>query len=654
MGTHNAAFELANDITIGTATDESLETIVDGLPKILTTDNTVEYTPDSDYEPATKKYVDDNTGLNEGVVTLKETTTPTPVADYGKLYTKTDNRLYFQDGAGEENELAHTDLGFVHVELMDGADDDAKLVAADATKRAIMLPLGNLDLLVPFNPGSTNANTGTLAPDYPARTRSLKGRSGGTIQGHGHTEYDSTSGSDNRGPNSIFSWERTAIANTGTVTAGTDDSATILIDSDSGKSWATDELIGYIVENQSDYTCGEIVSNTSNTLTVDWLYGPYNSESAPRDTELFHAGDVYVINVPVIDYRSSECSYRDFTIDGNDKAYQGLCLQKICTGLGVGKLHLQDCEIHNCDVAIQAGSRGMGNCDVSLFEKITTRGCETFFRSNNWMSIDHTFEKCKAYGCTTMFDIYRGGNYKIKDCSSAETEGTTNTLIRLSHAYGSTNNVNAIYVDGLKVDNQNTDYILLDMSDLTKSDGDPSGSGTYRIYFRNIFFGYDAYGATTAKKNVILKGVGSYCRLENVHNLQNEVLQYTDSGSPNPVFWINNCVLQTDNSQIMDLFNLADCSGSCEIVAYDNVNLLGHRIPDFRGTIVASVGFLSFDSATTARLESVTDPINTNPAAKVVGKGVYNTTTGIMYFADGTAAADTWSTADGAATHSPV
>lgn len=35
-------------------------------------------------------------------VTLKETTTPTALADHGKVYTKNDNKLYFQDGAGTE------------------------------------------------------------------------------------------------------------------------------------------------------------------------------------------------------------------------------------------------------------------------------------------------------------------------------------------------------------------------------------------------------------------------------------------------------------------------------------------------------------------------------------------------------------------------
>lgn len=38
-------------------------------------------------------------------VNLKEITTPTAKADYGAIYTKVNNKLYFQDGAGVEHEI---------------------------------------------------------------------------------------------------------------------------------------------------------------------------------------------------------------------------------------------------------------------------------------------------------------------------------------------------------------------------------------------------------------------------------------------------------------------------------------------------------------------------------------------------------------------
>ena len=40
-----------------------------------------------------------------GVLGMKEITTPTGDTNYGKLYTKTDNNVYFQDGAGTEHTL---------------------------------------------------------------------------------------------------------------------------------------------------------------------------------------------------------------------------------------------------------------------------------------------------------------------------------------------------------------------------------------------------------------------------------------------------------------------------------------------------------------------------------------------------------------------
>ena len=45
--------------------------------------------------------------LEGGALALKEIATPTADANYGKVYTKTDNKLYFQDGAGTEHEIAY-------------------------------------------------------------------------------------------------------------------------------------------------------------------------------------------------------------------------------------------------------------------------------------------------------------------------------------------------------------------------------------------------------------------------------------------------------------------------------------------------------------------------------------------------------------------
>lgn len=41
-----------------------------------------------------------------GAIFMLETSTPTAVTNYGAIYTKNDNKLYFQDGAGTEHEIA--------------------------------------------------------------------------------------------------------------------------------------------------------------------------------------------------------------------------------------------------------------------------------------------------------------------------------------------------------------------------------------------------------------------------------------------------------------------------------------------------------------------------------------------------------------------
>jgi len=44
--------------------------------------------------------------IENGVLRLGETTTPSADTNFGKIYTKTDNKIFFQDGAGVEHEIA--------------------------------------------------------------------------------------------------------------------------------------------------------------------------------------------------------------------------------------------------------------------------------------------------------------------------------------------------------------------------------------------------------------------------------------------------------------------------------------------------------------------------------------------------------------------
>ena len=62
--------------------------------------------------------------------------------------------------------------------------------------------------------------------------------------------------------------------------------------------------------------------------------------------------------------------------------------------------------------------------------------------------------------------------------------------------------------------------------------------------------------------------------------------------------------------------------------------------------------FLEDGSATTVQLQDITHSINTT--GKYLSKCVLNTTTSAQVFANGAAAADTWSNADESTTYTPV
>ena len=68
-----------------TGGDDTLKLYVNGVNTVNNTDTT--------------------TIFEHGEMCIKEITTPTAKPDYGKIYTKADNKLYFQDGAGNEHEV---------------------------------------------------------------------------------------------------------------------------------------------------------------------------------------------------------------------------------------------------------------------------------------------------------------------------------------------------------------------------------------------------------------------------------------------------------------------------------------------------------------------------------------------------------------------
>lgn len=87
-------------------------------------------------------------GLN-----LKEITTPIAKADYGAVYTKTDNNLYFQNGAGVENEISL--IGNHYAEMYLNDNSNATVIETANTPIALrQFTVGSLDGWT-FNVGST-------------------------------------------------------------------------------------------------------------------------------------------------------------------------------------------------------------------------------------------------------------------------------------------------------------------------------------------------------------------------------------------------------------------------------------------------------------------------------------------------------------------
>lgn len=84
----------------------------------------------------------------EGQTTLllAETTTPTAQTNFAQIYTKSDNKIYIQDGAGVEHEISESDL--LHGEFFVNGNGTATLIT-DASK-PVALEIGASDHLKDF------------------------------------------------------------------------------------------------------------------------------------------------------------------------------------------------------------------------------------------------------------------------------------------------------------------------------------------------------------------------------------------------------------------------------------------------------------------------------------------------------------------------
>ena len=123
----------------------------------------------------------------DGIMSIKEITTPIAVTDYGAIYPKADNRLYFQDGAGIEHTLAQTDTNYA--EMYWDANATATVVETAGTpiliNNATTGSLNNWTFVAGITSG--NANAITTFADYNG---TVTGSTLITSPTHGLTDED--------------------------------------------------------------------------------------------------------------------------------------------------------------------------------------------------------------------------------------------------------------------------------------------------------------------------------------------------------------------------------------------------------------------------------------------------------------------------------
>jgi len=123
-----------DEIDVGAAMHTGPIEIVEDAGKITLVDMAVSATPTAGTEEGYVFKVDGDGLLTVGAeadssggiqnpkvvahcgLNLKEITTPTAKADYGALYTKADNHLYFQDGAGVEHSFIETGDTYTNID----------------------------------------------------------------------------------------------------------------------------------------------------------------------------------------------------------------------------------------------------------------------------------------------------------------------------------------------------------------------------------------------------------------------------------------------------------------------------------------------------------------------------------------------------------
>jgi predicted nucleic acid-binding Zn-ribbon protein len=175
-------------------------------------------------------------------------------------------------------------------------------------------------------------------------------------------------------------------------------------------------------------------------------------------------------------YQGQQCTIRGINFHGADRESidDGLIatprcgtlfhlLKPVTSGLGTGKLRLEDCSFVYGTVGVKfSDAISSNNCDRTTFDKCFFDGCVTGVQVLNANGMGHYYRECHFRDCTTYIDYKAGGDLKIQGGLLAGN----GTLLNFTPVSGSgLGNANGEYlVKELKIDAGVTSAKLLNIA----------------------------------------------------------------------------------------------------------------------------------------------------------------------------------------------
>ena len=224
--------------------------------------------------------------LEGGVLNFKETTTPTADTDYGKLYTKSTNELFFQDGDGTEH-LLHGD-SFSVIWFHGTSTVEVNIPVQDA-----------FAIIDSFTVVGKEDDLSNAVGDFSANTITISSGSGGEYKITYHGSITATGGADKE---MIFVFGIT-LATPLDITNVTDNTITPIVITSTAHGLENGDMVqivgvlgntaangSFILANKADDTF-QIVALDGNPTTGN---GDYNEGSPTGDVTIEYPGQMVV------------------------------------------------------------------------------------------------------------------------------------------------------------------------------------------------------------------------------------------------------------------------------------------------------------------------------------------------------------------------